>query len=108
MGFSITGEFLIRKPDSIPMRKLITQLVVTALAAGLMSSAMADTGKAKAAPKKKKVNPAMIPVEDVEGLPRVLLIGDSISIGYTVAVRVIEAGLKGTPCERGRAGQVES
>ena len=32
-------------------------------------------------------NPAMIPVEDIKGLPRVLLIGDSISIGYTVPAR---------------------
>ena len=32
-------------------------------------------------------NSAMKPVEDVEGLPRVLLIGDSISIGYTVPAR---------------------
>ena len=29
----------------------------------------------------------MAPVEDVAGLPRVLLIGDSISIGYTVPAR---------------------
>lgn len=35
----------------------------------------------------RKPNPAMQPVEDVAGLPRVLLIGDSISIGYTLAVR---------------------
>jgi len=32
-------------------------------------------------------NPAMRPVEDIPGLPRVLLIGDSISIGYTVPVQ---------------------
>ena len=32
-------------------------------------------------------NPAMTPVEDIKGLPRVLLIGDSISIGYTVPAR---------------------
>ena len=32
-------------------------------------------------------NPAMVPVEDIKGLPRVLLIGDSISIGYTVPAR---------------------
>lgn len=37
--------------------------------------------------KKRAPNPAMAPVEDVDGLPRVLLIGDSISIGYTVPVR---------------------
>ena len=30
---------------------------------------------------------AVAPIEDVEGLPRVLLIGDSISIGYTLQVR---------------------
>src|SRR5262249_10720902 len=32
-------------------------------------------------------NPAMQEVDDVAGLPRVLLIGDSISVGYTVPVR---------------------
>jgi acyl-CoA thioesterase-1 len=34
----------------------------------------------------------MARVEDVPGLPRVLLIGDSISIGYTIAVRELLAG----------------
>ena len=33
-------------------------------------------------------NPAFREVQDVPGLPRVLLIGDSISIGYTEPVRV--------------------
>jgi len=65
------------------------QLVVTVLAAGLFGPALADNGKAKKAPKEKKVNPAMVPMED---LPRVLLIGDSISIGYTVAVRDLMKG----------------
>jgi len=31
----------------------------------------------------RKVNPVMAPITDIAGLPRVLLIGDSISIGYT-------------------------
>lgn len=35
----------------------------------------------------KEPNPAYASVEDIAGLPRVLLIGDSISIGYTVPVR---------------------
>ncbi len=46
-------------------------------------------------PKKKtdrKPNSAMAKVKDVEGLPRVLLIGDSISIGYTVPVRKLMDG----------------
>ncbi|MEN3941806.1 SGNH/GDSL hydrolase family protein [Prosthecobacter sp. SYSU 5D2] len=41
----------------------------------------------KAEPKKRAPNPSLIPVQDVEGLPRVLLIGDSISMGYTVPTR---------------------
>ena len=32
-------------------------------------------------------NPAFQPIEDTPGVPRILLIGDSISIGYTLAVR---------------------
>lgn len=35
----------------------------------------------------------LAPVEDTPGLPRVLLIGDSISIGYTLAVREQLAGV---------------
>jgi acetyl esterase/lipase len=37
-------------------------------------------------------NPAMRPIKDAPGLPRVLLIGDSISIGYTLAVRALLKG----------------
>ena len=36
--------------------------------------------------------PALLPVDDVPGLPRILLIGDSISIGYTREVRRRFAG----------------
>ena len=35
-----------------------------------------------------QTNPALREIQDVPGLPRVLLIGDSISIGYTEPVRV--------------------
>ena len=35
----------------------------------------------------KPVDPSLIEVADVPGLPRVLLIGDSISMGYTLDVR---------------------
>ena len=37
-------------------------------------------------------NPALKEVDDVPGLPRVLLIGDSISIGYTIPVRDLLKG----------------
>ncbi len=41
----------------------------------------------KPAANEKRLNPAFVPIEDKVGLPRVLLIGDSISIGYTLPVR---------------------
>ena len=41
----------------------------------------------KPARAKKKIDPAFVDIQDVSGLPRVLLIGDSISIGYTLPVR---------------------
>ena len=37
--------------------------------------------------KQRKRNPAFAEIKDVKGLPRILLIGDSISIGYTLEVR---------------------
>lgn len=37
-------------------------------------------------------NPAFAKIEDTPGLPRVLLIGDSISIGYTLFARELLAG----------------
>lgn len=48
--------------------------------------------KAKPKAKPKRVNPAMAVVKDDPSLPRVLLIGDSISIGYTVPVRELLKG----------------
>lgn len=42
--------------------------------------------------KKGKVNPAFAPIIDDPKLPRVLLIGDSISIGYTLPTRKLLAG----------------
>ncbi len=38
------------------------------------------------------VDPALLPVDDVAGLPNVLLIGDSISMGYTIPVRNLLKG----------------
>ena len=45
-------------------------------------------------PKKKqaRINPVFAPIEDDASLPRVLLIGDSISIGYTLPVRKLLVG----------------
>jgi acyl-CoA thioesterase-1 len=65
-------------------------LLALALCASL-TAALADP-KPAAAPKKRAPNAALAPIEDVAGLPRVLLIGDSISIGYTLDVRKLLEG----------------
>jgi acyl-CoA thioesterase-1 len=41
---------------------------------------------------KKYSSPSLVPITDVPGLPRVLLIGDSISMGYTLPTRAALAG----------------
>ncbi len=61
------------------------------LVTSIMTPAMADDAKKKTPPARKP-NAAMAKVVDVPGLPRVLLIGDSISIGYTVPVREMLKG----------------
>ena len=49
--------------------------------------------QAQAQPKKKtaRLNP-MAPIEEVKNLPRALIIGDSISIGYTLPTRALLKG----------------
>ncbi|MCR9199751.1 MAG: SGNH/GDSL hydrolase family protein [Planctomycetaceae bacterium] len=69
----------------MPLRSLLPVLLFVFCVPALA----ADQSKTKPGPAKKqrKPNPAMAQIKDVPGLPRVLLIGDSISIGYTVPVR---------------------
>lgn len=66
-------------------------LILAALAAASLlcatSSGQNATPKKKAAP-----NPSVVPVQEVADLPRVLLIGDSISMGYTLGVRKLLEG----------------
>jgi len=76
---------------------LLALLAAAALAAPLHAQnanppAPAEAKAPAAKRPAKKANPALEPVADVAGLPRVLLIGDSISIGYTLPVRQALAG----------------
>lgn len=57
----------------------------------LTSFAAAQQSAGKPA-RARAVNEALLPIEDDPKLPRVLLIGDSISIGYTLPVRKLLAG----------------
>ena len=63
-----------------------------ALAAIFVPAAEGFSQDAKPNKKARKPNPVFVKVEDDPALPRVLLVGDSISIGYTLATR---EGLKG-------------
>ena len=73
------------------MNTKLTALLISLLLAGALSAQDNPENKVKKA-KKKRVPAAMKPVKDTPGLPRVLLIGDSISIGYTVGVRELLLG----------------
>ena len=71
------------------MIRSLLLLTVTAAFACQGLSAAEPKAKAKAP---RAPNPAMAKIEDVSGLPRVLIIGDSISIGYTLPVRELLKG----------------
>lgn len=61
----------------------------------LTASVLAAEAPKKAPAKAKapaKPHPSLVKVEDVPGLPRVLIIGDSISMGYTLDVREMLKG----------------
>jgi len=71
------------------MRPMLIGMVLTvAVAFGTVASA----AQAAAPQPKRRVPGALQQIEDVSGLPRVLLIGDSISMGYTVPVRELLKG----------------
>ena len=75
------------------MHRPMTYLLICLLLCGASITSAQEKAKAKAkAAKKRAANPAFRKVEDVAGLPRVLLIGDSISIGYTASVQKLLQG----------------
>lgn len=66
-------------------------ILLLALIASVAVAADAPKPAPKKAPKRAP-HPSLVKVEDVAGLPRVLLIGDSISMGYTIDVREMLKG----------------
>lgn len=66
--------------------------IVSAVLAGVSAVRSQGTPPSPASPAPNPATPALQPVADVPGLPRVLLLGDSISIGYTLLVRADLAG----------------
>jgi len=75
------------------MKRLASScLIVLLMVAFPAAAAQGPAPQSKAKPRKTQPNQVLAPVADVAGLPRVLLIGDSISMGYTLAVRELLAG----------------
>jgi len=67
-------------------------LIIVALLVGLVAADAADAKKPSTSARPKKPVPAFATITDDPKLPRVLLIGDSISIGYTLPVRELLKG----------------
>lgn len=75
-----------------PLSLLLGSLAL--LSTGLLQAQEVKPQPSSPAPKPKLMpHPSLVPVQDVAGLPRVLLIGDSISMGYTVPVRKLLEGV---------------
>lgn len=72
-------------------RRETVSLLCVALVSAAALGAQAPVKNAKAR-KKRRPSPAFSPIQDVAGLPRVLLVGDSISIGYTIPTRKLLEG----------------
>ncbi len=75
----------------LPM-KLLHRLLFCLVALGLLSLASAAEAKKTPGAKAKAPSPVLAQITDTPGLPRVLLLGDSISMGYTLPVRALLAG----------------
>src|SRR5688572_17205641 len=72
------------------MRLLAALLLSLSLTSTLF--AQDDANEPTTKPAKKVAHPSFVDVKDDPTLPRVLLIGDSISMGYTLDVRKLLAG----------------
>src|SRR4051812_8183558 len=74
----------------ITARLLFTIHILCLTCVAPMVAAQAEEPTSR--PADKAVDPSFVEVNDDPALPRVLLIGDSISIGYTIPVRELLKG----------------
>jgi len=73
--------------------RFLSLFAISSLLATVCGSVSAAENAAPPKPPARRApHPSLAKIEDVPGLPRVLLIGDSISMGYTVEVRELLKG----------------
>jgi len=89
-GFRSRQEISSR--SMILLRRFLALVVSASLGIAAVPATRAADASADAAAKSKAKADSLSPVPDKPGLPRVLLIGDSISIGYTQPVRKLLEG----------------
>lgn len=71
-----------------PMRKRAIVISAAIIAVLLNLNSVSAQGSRNTSRGAKKPSPVYAPIKDKPGLPRVLLIGDSISVGYTLPTRL--------------------
>lgn len=78
----------------MPSVRRVVALIVVCLVTAVVSAGWAGAAPPAVASRKPAKSPdaAFVVVDDVAGLPRVLLIGDSISMGYTIPTRKLLEG----------------
>lgn len=78
----------------MPSVRRVVALIVVCLVPAVVLVGTAGAAPPAVTSKKpaKSPDPALVAIEDVAGLPRVLLIGDSISMGYTIPTRALLEG----------------
>lgn len=74
-----------------PLQQLCAR--IAAVAVLLFAGRIACAADARRASGMKPVEAVYLPITDVPGLPRVLIIGDSVSCGYTLPLRAALSGI---------------
>jgi hypothetical protein len=77
----------LRPGSLLPLLARLAALVL------LLATVRLAIGTDRPAASGKPIDPVYLPITDVPGLPRVLVIGDSVSCGYTLPLRAALAGV---------------
>ena len=80
------------KTRTNPLLWTVLAAAFSLAAAGIVLAADGPQKPAAGGAAKRKPDPALQQIEDDPKLPRVLLVGDSISMGYTLPVRALLTG----------------